>query len=72
MILASNTYDDHSWITKDDTRDMTCQCSGGMLLKSTSAERECKENTEYEIKERNRKLGLYWNLVGYMTKPKIW
>jgi hypothetical protein len=27
---------------------MTCQCSGGMLLKSTSAERECKENTEYE------------------------
>jgi hypothetical protein len=30
-----------------------------MLLKSTSAERECKENTEYENRGEEKKLGLY-------------
>jgi hypothetical protein len=30
-----------------------------MLLKSTPAERECKENTEYENRGEEKKLGLY-------------
>jgi hypothetical protein len=29
-----------------------------MLLKSTSAERECKENTEYENKGEKKKIGI--------------